>query len=108
MKVDDCHGFIKVIMPKLDDDERSVALEIYRGIADDGKASLATLSKRTRMRSSRVEHIVLSWPGVYREGRGQYCRFLGADGTAREQARSGGRRVGGACSVRELCLRSGS
>lgn len=87
MKVDDFHGFIKVIVPRLDD-ERSVALEIYRGIADDGKASLATLSKRTRLRSSRVEHIVLSWPGVYRKEGGRYCRFLGADGTAREQASS--------------------
>ena len=67
MRLNGMHRFIKEFTPRLDNDERSVALAIYRGLVDGGQVSLARLSEETRLSRSRVDDMVSSWPGVYRD-----------------------------------------
>ncbi len=62
-------------MPRLADDERIVALEIYSGLAASGTVSVAALSDRTRLEPSRIEAIISPWPGVFRDQRRDIVGF---------------------------------
>src|SRR5437879_880345 len=71
------HRFIREFMPRLEADQRAVALEIYRGIAESATISPAQISRRTALEPSQIEAIVGSWPGVYRDGAGNIVGFWG-------------------------------
>jgi alkylmercury lyase len=77
MQTDALSKFIRQVMPRLEADGRTVALQIYRGLAVRGAISLAELSNRTGLGAARVEAIVLSWPGVYRDEAGDIVGFWG-------------------------------
>jgi len=62
-------------MPRLANDERIVALEIYSGLAASGTVSVAALSDRTRLEPSRIEAIISPWPGVFRDQRRDIVGF---------------------------------
>src|SRR5258708_37199256 len=62
-------------MPRLADDERIVALEIYSGLAASGTVSVAALSDRTRLEPSRIEAIISPWPGIVRDQRRDIVGF---------------------------------
>jgi alkylmercury lyase len=70
VQTDELGKFIRELMPRLSADERVVALEIYKGLAASDTISVAEVSDRTQLDSSRVEAIVSSQTGVFRdEGR---------------------------------------
>ncbi len=77
MQTEELGNAIKALMPKLTAEERAVALEIYRGLAESGSVSLSTLSDRTGVGPDRVEAIVTAWPGVYRDERADIVGFWG-------------------------------
>lgn len=77
MQMEALGNAIKALMPKLTTEESTVALEIYRGLAETGTISLSTLSERTGISSERVEAIVATWPGVYRDERADIVGFWG-------------------------------
>jgi alkylmercury lyase len=77
MNLHDFHEFVRQFMPRLDDDEKRIALGIYRGIAHSGKVSPQELAKSTRIPPSRVGNIVSSWPGVYRDEARDIIGFWG-------------------------------
>ena len=77
MQKEKLHRFIREFMPRLQPDERAAALEIYRGIADNATISPVEVGKRARLAPSRVEAILSSWPGVYRDGAGNIVGFWG-------------------------------
>ncbi len=77
MQTEELGNAIKALMPKLTAEERAVALEIYRGLAESGSVSLSTLSDRTGVGPDRVQAIVTAWPGVYRDERADIVGFWG-------------------------------
>src|SRR5438445_12766070 len=64
-------------MPRFNAEERIVALEIYKALSATGTISVAGLSERTRLAASRVEAIVSSQTGVFRDERGDVVGFWG-------------------------------
>ena len=70
MQTDELGKFLREVMPRLNAEERFVALEIYKALAASGTISVAALSERTRLAPSRVEAIVSSQTGVFRDERG--------------------------------------
>lgn len=77
MQTDELGRFVRALRPKLSADERSVALEIYKGLAASGTISIAALSERTGLDPSIVEAIVSSQSGVFRDARGDIVGFWG-------------------------------
>jgi len=77
MQTDELGKFIRELMPKLEAEERIVALEIYKGLAANGTISVAALADRTGLDPARVESIVLPWPGIFRDDRRDIVGFWG-------------------------------
>ena len=77
MQTDELGKFLREVMPRLNAEERIVALEIYKALAASGTISVAVLSERTRLAPSRVEAIVSSQTGVFRDERGDVVGFWG-------------------------------
>lgn len=73
----DFDQFVKALMPKLDADERAVALGIYRALAASDKIPVAVLGSRTGLDPSRIEAILSPWPGVYRDEERNIVGFWG-------------------------------
>jgi alkylmercury lyase len=77
MQTDELGKFIRQLMPRLNAEERIVALEIYKGLATSGAISVAALSAHTGLDPSRVEAIVLSQTGVFRDEKADIVGFWG-------------------------------
>ena len=77
MQTDELGKFLREVMPRLNAEERIVALEIYKALAATGTISVAALSERARLAPSRVEAIVSSQTGVFRDERGDVVGFWG-------------------------------
>jgi len=77
MQTDELGKFVRELMPKLSADERAVALEVYKGLAASGTIAVAALSERTGLDPSRVEAILASQTGVFRDARGDVVGFWG-------------------------------
>src|SRR5207302_11202210 len=77
MQTDELGKFLREVMPRLNAEERIVALEIYKALAASGTISVAALSERTRLAPSRVEAIVSSQTGVFRDESGDVVGFWG-------------------------------
>jgi len=55
MQTDELSRFVRALRPKLSAEERSVAVEIYKGLAASGAISVAALGERTGLDPSTVE-----------------------------------------------------
>lgn len=77
MQMDDVFSAIKALMPKLGSEERSVALEVYRDLAERGTISVGSLCARTGLDASRIEALLVHWPGVYRDEQRDIVGFWG-------------------------------
>ena len=69
--------FIRDLMPRLEADERVLALEIYKGVAASGTISVAALGDRTGLDPASIEAVILPWPGISRDDRGDIVGFWG-------------------------------
>jgi alkylmercury lyase len=76
-QIEEYGKFIRELMPKLAENERLLAREIYNALASSGAISVGTLAERARLTPLQVEAILSPWPGVYRNDGGDIIGFWG-------------------------------
>ena len=77
MQIEGFRRFFHEIMPRLDGEQRRIALSIYRSIAKHGQAPLETLAKQTGLNIAAIGNVVSTWPAVYRDAKGDVVGFWG-------------------------------
>jgi alkylmercury lyase len=76
-RIDQVAATILEHSPRLEGDGRCVALATYRLLAAGRPVEVAQISARTGMGGSRVEALLGSWPGVFRDDAGRIVGFWG-------------------------------
>lgn len=65
------------LSPPLDADAQRVAIAVYRTLATGRPATIAAIVDRTRVDQARVEALLVSWPGVFRDDHQRVIGFWG-------------------------------
>ena len=76
-RVDEIAATILEHSPPLTDDGRLVALGTYRLLAKGAPVQVGWIAERARLDSSRVEALLDSWPGVFRDDAQQVVGYWG-------------------------------
>jgi alkylmercury lyase len=63
--------------PDFDDQQQRIAVEVYRRLASGSPAPAADIAERAGSATQRVEELLASWPGVFRDGEGRVIGFWG-------------------------------
>ena len=68
---------IRAAMPTLDPTEQRIASAIHRLMADGVSATSAAIAQASFITVDRVDQLLASWPGVYRDDEGRVVGFWG-------------------------------
>jgi len=68
---------LKDAMPDLDSDEQRLSLQIYRSLASGRPVTVEALARQTHLPSAKVDAILGSWPGVFRNDEAAIVGYWG-------------------------------
>jgi alkylmercury lyase len=63
--------------PDFDAEQQRIALEVYRGLALGSPLAASDIAARTQEPEDRIEQLLRSWPGVFRDRQGRVVGFWG-------------------------------
>lgn len=76
-RLDELAAAVSKAAPDFDAEQQLLALNLYRRLAEGSPASAADVAERAGGDVERVEEVLRSWPGIYRDDRGRVVGFWG-------------------------------